>query len=51
MVNWSWGYRLGDIESKNIKKLLSQQKDNEVVFSRVDILLMVAQNPTIHSIF
>ena len=33
------------------KKLLSQQKNYETVFSRVDILLMVAQNPTIHSIF
>ena len=32
-------------------KLLSQKKYRNLIFSRIDILLMVAQNPIIHSIF
>ena len=36
---------------KKYKKMLRQQKNNETVSSKVNILLMVAQNPTIHSIF
>ena len=33
------------------KKLLSQQKNNETLSARVDILFMVAQNLKIHIIF
>ena len=47
IVNWFWSYRSWVFEGRNIKKL----KLNETLSSRVDILLMVAQNPTIHSIF
>ena len=51
MVNWSSSYRSWDIEGRNIKKLLCQQKNNETASSRVDNVLMVAQNPTIGSIY
>ena len=53
MVNRLWTYSLWDIENSNIKKLLSQQKilkPQNPVFSRVDNLLIITQNPIIHSI-
>ena len=50
-VNGLWSYRSWDIKDRNIKKLLTQQKYQNYIFSRVDILLMVAQNPIILSIF
>ena len=53
MVNRLWTYSLWDIENSNIKKLLSQQKilkPRNPVFSRVDNLLIITQNPIIHSI-
>ena len=44
-----FGVTVCDIEDKKMKKLLSQRKIP--LFSMVDILLMVAQNAVIHSIF
>ena len=46
MINRLCGYRLWDIEGRNIKKTTeSAKKYRNPVFSRVDILVMVAQNP------
>ena len=45
-------YSSWDIERRNIKNLSSEEKKHRnPVFSRVDILLMVAQKPVIHSVF
>ena len=52
MVNWFWSYRSWDWSEISKKKLLSQQKKYQnLLFSMVNILLMLVQNPLIHSIF
>ena len=46
-----WIYRLWDIENRNIKKLLTQQKIQNPTILRIGISLKVAENPIIHIIF
>lgn len=51
VVNRLWSYRSLNIKGRISKSLLSHQKNENLLFSRVEILLMVAQNPLIHRTF